>query len=89
MRTSWRSQAHWTDRSLNCDLSPLVLRPFLHVWPVSLSFTDTPYDPYDSTRGLWYSHCGWLFEAPPFNPKTKLIDMRDVDKDEGRFSRVD
>ena len=51
-----------------------------------ISFTDTLYDPYDSTRGLWYSHCGWLFEAPPFNPKTKLIDMRDVDKDEGRLA---
>ena len=25
-------------------------------------FTDTPLDPYDSSRGLWYSHFGWLFE---------------------------
>jgi len=44
-------------------------------------FTDTPSDPYDATRGLWYSHMGWLFEAPPFNPKRRLINMKDLDQD--------
>jgi hypothetical protein len=31
---------------------------------------------------------GWLFEAPPFNPKTKLINMKDLDQDEGQMQMM-
>lgn len=56
--------------------------------PSVSSFTDMALvDPYDSTRGLWYSHIGWLFEAPPFTDKARLIDMRDVDEDPGQLRR--
>jgi stearoyl-CoA desaturase (delta-9 desaturase) len=44
-------------------------------------WTDTQYDPYDSTRGLWYSHFGWLLEKPKVNPMFKLVNMSDLSKD--------
>lgn len=45
-------------------------------------FVDTKYDPYNSRRGLWFSHYGWLFEKPQFYDKTSLINMSDVRADE-------
>jgi fatty-acid desaturase len=50
-------------------------------------FTDTEFDPYDSNKGLLYTHIMWLFEAPPYNPKIKLINMRDIDADPGQTNR--
>ena len=50
------------------------------------SFTDTSSDPYDSNKGLWYTHIGWLFEAPPYCDKIRLIRMQDVDADPGQSS---
>jgi len=44
-------------------------------------FTDTPFDPYDSTRGLFYSHIGWLFSPPPHFSKLALIGMKDLESD--------
>lgn len=35
---------------------------------------DTPNDPYDATRGLWYSHMGWILQkAPP-----RVVDDEDL-----------
>jgi stearoyl-CoA desaturase (delta-9 desaturase) len=42
-------------------------------------WTDTKYDPYNATRGFFYSHLGWLLEKPAFNPKMALVSMRDLD----------
>ena len=46
-------------------------------------FTDTDDDPYNATRGFYFSHIGWIFEKP-FYRKLKDIDMRDLDKDAGK-----
>jgi fatty-acid desaturase len=54
----------------------------------SARFTDTASDPYDANRGLWYSHIGWLFEAPPYIEKVKLISMKDLDQDAGQSERT-
>jgi len=40
-------------------------------------YTDTDKDPYDSTKGLWYSHMGWLMWAREM-PKA---DVRDLEAD--------
>jgi stearoyl-CoA desaturase (delta-9 desaturase) len=50
-----------------------VLRHRLHH-----RFTDTPLDPYDATRGLWFSHIGWMLEKPTYLRKRELINMSDV-----------
>jgi stearoyl-CoA desaturase (Delta-9 desaturase) len=43
-------------------------------------YTDTVHDPYDATRGFWYSHMGWLFERPEYT-RMKWIDKSDLDAD--------
>jgi len=40
-------------------------------------YTDTEYDPYNSQRGFYYSHMGWMFEKPHY-PKLKTIDVSDL-----------
>jgi len=37
-------------------------------------YTDTDKDPYDSTKGLWYCHIGWLFKARDM-PKSDVQDL--------------
>lgn len=44
-------------------------------------FTDTEYDPYDATRGLFYSHIGWLFTKPRYFDKLHRISSKDMDDD--------
>ncbi|KAJ2994752.1 hypothetical protein HDV02_001328 [Globomyces sp. JEL0801] len=43
-------------------------------------YTDTKHDPYDATRGFWYSHMGWMFEKQEYN-RIKWIDKSDLDTD--------
>ncbi|PBK76831.1 hypothetical protein ARMSODRAFT_948673 [Armillaria solidipes] len=44
-------------------------------------FTDDPRDdPYAATRGLLYSHMGWIFFKPTYQ-KMELIDRDDLDSD--------
>ncbi|SJL06149.1 uncharacterized protein ARMOST_09485 [Armillaria ostoyae] len=46
-------------------------------------FTDDPRDdPYAATRGLLYSHMGWIFFKPTYQ-KMELIDRDDLDSDPG------
>ena len=52
-----------------------VLRHRLHH-----RFTDTDSDPYDATKGLWFSHVGWIFVKTEY-PKLRIIDKRDLDND--------
>ena len=52
-----------------------VLRHRLHH-----RYTDTEHDPYDSTKGFFYSHMGWMFEKPKY-PRMKWIDKSDLDGD--------
>ncbi|KAK5650536.1 hypothetical protein RI129_001565 [Pyrocoelia pectoralis] len=46
-------------------------------------FTDTNADPHNSTRGLFYSHIGWLMVKRHQDVKTKgkSVDMSDLDAD--------
>lgn len=44
-------------------------------------FTDDPVqDPYAATRGLFYSHMGWIFFKPNYG-KLKFVDRNDLDSD--------
>lgn len=43
-------------------------------------YTDTEHDPYNSKRGLFYSHIGWLLESK-FLKKLHLIDISDLKND--------
>jgi len=43
-------------------------------------YTDTDHDPYNSLRGFYYSHMGWLFEKP-YYPRLKSIDQSDLSAD--------
>ncbi|KAF7339125.1 Stearoyl-CoA desaturase [Mycena venus] len=44
-------------------------------------FTDDPvHDPYAATRGLLYSHMGWLFFKPTYE-RMELVDREDLDSD--------
>ncbi|AAS50520.1 AAR153Cp [Eremothecium gossypii ATCC 10895] len=43
-------------------------------------YTDTPRDPYDARRGLWYSHMGWMLLQP--NPRYRArADIEDLMND--------
>lgn len=44
-------------------------------------FTDDPvHDPYAATRGLFFSHVGWIFRKPAYE-KISLIERDDLDRD--------
>ncbi|KAF7303190.1 Stearoyl-CoA desaturase [Mycena kentingensis (nom. inval.)] len=44
-------------------------------------FTDDPvHDPYAATRGLFYSHMGWIFYKPTYE-RMDLVDREDLDSD--------
>ncbi|KAF8831729.1 hypothetical protein HHX47_DHR1001275 [Lentinula edodes] len=46
-------------------------------------FTDDPvHDPYAATRGLLYSHMGWIFFKPTYT-RMELVDRDDLDRDPG------
>ncbi|KAF7971683.1 hypothetical protein HWV62_20126 [Athelia sp. TMB] len=49
--------------------------------PPTARFTDDPiHDPYAATRGLFYSHMGWIFYKPTYD-RMGLIDRDDLDRD--------
>ncbi|KAH0567426.1 acyl-CoA Delta(11) desaturase-like [Cotesia glomerata] len=43
-------------------------------------YADTPADPHDSSRGLWFSHVGWLVmkENPEIRQRRAEVNMSDV-----------
>ncbi|KAJ7040291.1 hypothetical protein C8F04DRAFT_1083068 [Mycena alexandri] len=43
-------------------------------------FTDSIHDPYAATRGLFYSHMGWIFYKPTYE-RMELVDREDLDSD--------
>jgi stearoyl-CoA desaturase (delta-9 desaturase) len=43
-------------------------------------YTDTDKDPYNSKRGLWWAHMGWMLFHTPTQP-IGYADMRDLDSD--------
>ncbi|KAJ7269403.1 hypothetical protein B0H12DRAFT_1095627 [Mycena haematopus] len=44
-------------------------------------FTDDPvHDPYAATKGLFYSHMGWIFFKPTYE-RMELVDREDLDSD--------
>lgn len=51
-----------------------------HSHRVHHRYTDTPRDPYDARRGLWYSHMGWMLVKA--NPKNRArADISDLTSD--------
>jgi stearoyl-CoA desaturase (delta-9 desaturase) len=46
-------------------------------------FSDTDEDPHNSTRGMWFSHLGWMLEPdhPEFVRKANTLDFSDLDDD--------
>ncbi|KAA1102335.1 hypothetical protein PGTUg99_027945 [Puccinia graminis f. sp. tritici] len=52
-----------------------VLRHRLHH-----RWTDSEFDPYNSKKGLFFSHMGWIFRKPKYE-KLKLIDQTDLNQD--------
>ena len=52
-----------------------VLRHRLHH-----RYTDTDSDPYSPTKGLLWSHMGWIFVQVRY-PALKLVDKSDLDRD--------
>ncbi|OAV89076.1 hypothetical protein PTTG_28817 [Puccinia triticina 1-1 BBBD Race 1] len=52
-----------------------VLRHRLHH-----RWTDSEFDPYNSKKGLFFSHMGWIFRKPKYE-KLKLIDQSDLNQD--------
>jgi len=48
-------------------------------------FTDTPADPHDSSRGLWYSHMGHFLQAP--NPEY-IEQIKRVSLDDFRSQNI-
>ena len=43
-------------------------------------YTDSEHDPYDATRGFWFSHILWMFEKPHYT-RLKWVDSSDLDAD--------
>ncbi|CAK7892521.1 acyl-CoA desaturase 1 [[Candida] anglica] len=51
-----------------------------HSHRVHHRYTDTPRDPYDARRGLWFSHMGWMLTKA--NPKNRArADISDLTSD--------
>lgn len=46
-------------------------------------FTDTDRDPYNSRRGLFYSHIGWIltYDSSRFGKGGEGVDLSDLDRD--------
>jgi len=46
-------------------------------------YSDTDADPHNSTRGFFFSHCGWLLmrKHPDVIAKGKTIDISDLEAD--------
>jgi stearoyl-CoA desaturase (Delta-9 desaturase) len=59
----------------------------LHAWVrdhrVHHKFSETPADPHNANRGLFFSHVGWLMKKkhPSCLAKGQKIDMSDVESD--------
>jgi hypothetical protein len=87
------THAHTNKTAARAEYAFVLCRP--HTFPFSpffppspsCSFTDTDADPYNAERGLWYSHIGWLFEAPLYTDKRKLINMSDMNNDPGQKTK--
>lgn len=43
-------------------------------------YTDTDSDPYSASKGLLWSHMGWIFVQARY-PALKLVDKSDLDRD--------
>jgi len=59
----------------------------LHIWVRDHrqhhKYSDTDADPHNSTRGFFFSHCGWLMmrKHPDVIAKGKTIDLSDLEAD--------
>jgi stearoyl-CoA desaturase (delta-9 desaturase) len=65
----------WGTMGLQGSAKWWVLRHRLHH-----RYTDTAFDPYNATRGFWFSHIGWIFEKPQYD-RLKYVDKKDLEED--------
>ncbi|KAG8219325.1 hypothetical protein J3R82DRAFT_208 [Butyriboletus roseoflavus] len=55
--------------------------PYSALIELQKRFTDDPvHDPYAATRGLFYSHMGWIFFKPKYE-RINTVDQEDLDSD--------
>lgn len=67
-------------------VSTFLLHPLSDNLADSDRFTDSPdHDPYPASKGLWWSHCGWIFLKPKYT-RMGLINRSDLDNDPGQLS---
>jgi len=47
-------------------------------------FSESPADPHNAKRGLFFSHCGWIMKKkhPLVVEKGKKLDLADLERDE-------
>ncbi|SCU99637.1 LANO_0F02872g1_1 [Lachancea nothofagi CBS 11611] len=76
--------AHWPLRLFFAVFGAASVEGSIKWWShshrIHHRYTDTPRDPYDARRGLWYSHMGWMLTQP--NPKYRSrADIDDLTDD--------
>jgi stearoyl-CoA desaturase (delta-9 desaturase) len=83
----WAHRSYEAHFLLRCFLAIIQLQSFqgsIRWWSekhrVHHRFVDSELDPHSSRRGLWWSHCGWLFapqvEIPNFHQLVPLDDLK-------------
>lgn len=76
--------AHWTVKLILMIAGTVGMEGSIIWWSLRHRlhhrYTDTEHDPYDATRGLWYSHMGWLFEYKNYE-RIKYIERTDLNND--------
>ncbi len=70
-------EAHWTVRSWFLLFAAAAVQNSALRWCADHrrhhSHTDRPEDPYDATKGFWWSHIGWIMCKPPKRTDPALV----------------
>ena len=78
-------EAHWSIRLVYMLLGAMALQNSVLVWASGhrnhhQHVDDRDRDPYSASRGLWFSHIGWMLRRYP-SGETDLSNVRDLQKD--------
>jgi stearoyl-CoA desaturase (delta-9 desaturase) len=77
--------AHWSMRLLFMLFGTMALQNSILQWASNHRshhqyVDDNERDPYSASRGLWFSHIGWMLRSYP-SSETDLSNVRDLQKD--------
>ena len=77
--------AHWSVRLVYMLLGAMALQNSILVWASGHRshhqfVDDNDRDPYSASRGLWFSHIGWMLRRYP-SGETDLSNVRDLQRD--------